>query len=160
MGAAGSVFVLAASPKRIIKHFFLSLGLCSFGKIGGQVLGKDFIRLTEIGGKFDYVSEFPYISRIRIFEQLFPDFLGETIDLLSETGGKRRQEMFHKQTDILGPFPEWGEVQLNHFQTVEQILSEKSFLDHLFQIPVGSCDDPHISLKSLGGPQRVNNVIV
>ena len=76
---------------------------------------------------------------------------GETI-LPGNFPGK----MFHQQGDVLFPFPERGDVNVQHVDAIVQVLSKGILLYCLEQIAIGGSNKPHIHLNGFGGTDFLN----
>jgi hypothetical protein len=59
--------------------------------------------------------------------------------------------------DVLDSVPEWRYGNREHVEPIEQILTERSIRNRLFQIPVRGRDDADIHLDWLGAPESLDH---
>ncbi len=57
--------------------------------------------------------------------------------------------MLDQQGDILPALSQRRQVERNDFQSIKEILAERAFFHHLFELSVRRCDDAHIGIKRL-----------
>src|SRR4030043_497618 len=63
--------------------------------------------------------------------------------------------MVDQKRNVFSPLSQRGEGDRDDVEPIVQILSEKSFLNRLFQIPMGGGDHPDIGLEALVGSQTL-----
>ena len=59
-------------------------------------------------------------------------------------------EVVGEKANVVAPFPQRGRADLQHRESVEEVLSEGAVLDHLLEVPMGRRDDAHVG-SNLGG---------
>ena len=66
------------------------------------------------------------------------------------------QKIIGQQQDIISPFAEWRDMQLDRIDPVQQILPESSFLYHRMDVHIRGRDQPDIDRHGTGSTQTEN----
>src|SRR5579862_3840146 len=66
------------------------------------------------------------------------------IDLFFHAAAVLLSEVSNQQWNVLRPLPQWRNANWKNIQTIIQILAKLASLDHLFQITIRGCHQPHI----------------
>ena len=59
------------------------------------------------------------------------------------------QKIFGKEADVLHALAEWGNMDANHIQAVEQVLAKGFLGDFVFEVFVGCTNDMDVGMKCL-----------
>src|SRR5215471_11397797 len=68
--------------------------------------------------------------------------------------------MIREQQQIRFPVAQWGNENGKYVQAVIQILPEPFFRHRLFEVPVGSGNDPHISSNRTGAAEAIKFLLL
>ncbi len=117
-------------------------------QVGGEVLGKDHPVSRRHHRSLDGVLELADVPWPGKGEDQFHCFRSELAGgltgscvFLGEVSGQQR--------DILRAVAQWGQIDLEHVESIEQVFAELPLLDERFQVPIGRTDDADIHLDRL-----------
>jgi hypothetical protein len=129
-------------PTRLPKHFDDVIAL-HFGQSPDRV---GCVRLSEspqvvnwrsedaAGGKndssLDNVLQLADVPWPVVFLQQSHDLIRNGVDLFSDSLRRTLNESFNQRWNILTAVPQWGDVQRKHAETIVEIGSKLSSLDH------------------------------
>src|SRR5215813_2582661 len=68
---------------------------------------------------------------------------------------EERQEASGDRQDVLRPFPQRRQPDLEHVEPVEEVFSESAVPHFFFEILVGGGDDPHVGPPGLAFPETL-----
>ena len=100
--------------------------------------------LAEDTDAFAEIFHFADITRPGITDQFFEGLVADGMEMTAGTFVLKVDEMVQKQGDIVFSSAQGRQVQFQHIQPVEQILTKLPFGHCFFQIFVGGGDDPDI----------------
>ena len=129
--------------------FCVLLGGVLGGQAEGNVFGQENVCSSEDCGALECVFEFAHVARPRIgledSNSLLGEFDGWTVFLV----GAPLQEIFGKKLDVFDALAEWGDVDADDVEAVEEVFAEGFFGDLFLEILVCGADDPDIGAESL-----------
>lgn len=104
----------------------------------------DLWAFGEDHGAFDVVFEFADVSGPRVAFEFFHGVMGD--DVAGGVFALVPEEEVDKEGDIFDPVAERWKLDVDHGESVVEVLAEGTFLHHLFEGAVGSSDDPNVDL--------------
>src|SRR6187399_3001398 len=91
--------------------------------------------------------QLPYITRPSVFGQCTDDAGFDALDAFTRLAGIETDKMRDQQCYILAPFSQGWQRDRKNIKPVKEIASEPSIRDLLFQVTIGSSNDPHIHMN-------------
>src|SRR5580765_697039 len=110
--------------------------------------GLDHLRRPKDDRPLDSVPELANVSRPSMSEQRSFRCLGKFRLMAPRGFGEEQEESPREAENILRPFPQGRELQVNHVETVKQILSKETVSYMILQIPIGGGHGPNIGVSS------------
>src|SRR5664280_2243238 len=111
-----------------------------------EMVDTDPVSLTENDSPLDDISQFADISRPRVTFQQAQRLAGKTQQCLVTAFTKKNQQAVCQGNNIIGPFPQRRDFNLNHIEPVIKFLPEATLPDRLLQVDVGGGDDSYIGM--------------
>ena len=139
-------------------------GFCRYRHLArGAVFGGEIFEVDLIGGceqdrRFDEVAKFANVARPRLpFEggqHRGPDPADISVQLSIEDF----EEMLDEEGDVLDSLPEWGNIELDNFESIVEILPKTSVFDPSKEFSVGRCDEAKVD-RDLNCPTDSHDVL-
>src|SRR5664280_48989 len=111
-----------------------------------EVVNTDPVSLAENDSPLHDVSQFADISRPRITCQQVHRLVGKTQQCLVTAFTKENQQAVCQGKNIIRPFPQGWDFNLNHIEPVIEFLPEPALPDRLLQVDIGGGDDSYIGM--------------
>src|SRR5260221_127814 len=118
--------------------------------VGGQVGQGDHFPFAQEHRAFEHVLQLADVALPRMVLQDVERFLVDAQEFRRQLQIQRADEVLHQERDVLPPFPEGRQGDVDHVQAVEKIFPEPRGLDLLDEIPIGAGDDPRVDLHRPG----------
>ena len=126
----------------------------------GQASRRDELGGLEGDGSFDDVLELADIARPGVGLKDTDGIRGQSLAFDSETSTGPLDEVAGEIGKVVGSLAQGRQVEVEHVEPVEEILSEGALFDIGAEIPVRRRHDPDVELDFTGSAHRSNPVLL
>ena len=120
----------------------------------GQVADVNDDSVHHHAGVADHILQLADVSRPRVHGQPGLRPAGHAADRLVVFRGEFLQEISFQQRQVLSPFSQPWQLDLDHSQAIVQVFAECALVHHAPQISIGGGDDAHVDCSAEQGSQR------
>ncbi len=103
---------------------------------------------TDDAGSLDHVTQLTNIARPAVIEQRRTGLLAEAASRTSVLLDETRQKAVRQGQNVFAALTQGWQIQGDHVQAVQQILTETSAAHHVLKVEVGGGQDAHVGTSS------------